>query len=165
LQSLGDHLAGQQLANLAKAASPLDPGYYLVQIPVAGQPGDPYRTAELRIYHTGDEDGSPAGSRVNPENARIVFHLSLSQLQTVDVDLNIVQRRVSCRITSGDEATARFIQDRAGGLCDGLFALGYVVDDVRSVSRPPTAPDAGTRGRGDAAKGIASRILRLDARA
>src|SRR5439155_15141812 len=54
LQGLGDHLAGQQLANLAEPTGPLDPGHYSIPIPFAGQPGESYGTAALHIYPAPD---------------------------------------------------------------------------------------------------------------
>ncbi|NPV09399.1 MAG: hypothetical protein HPY83_15745 [Anaerolineae bacterium] len=93
--------------------------------------------ASLRVYYR------PKGARaLDPTNAHLAFLLSVEPLGTVEVDLRLLRRNVSCDVRTEDQETKRLAEEAAPYLRQGLQGLGYLVSSIRCSAAPKCSPEA-----------------------
>ncbi len=101
--------------------TPAEP-YVLFSLPMPEGHGE----GELQLF-VRDEGGSP---KIDPNDARLVIDLRLSQLRRVSIVVHVYQRQLYCHMEAESLQTQRLLESAAAELQDSLRGLGYAVDPI-----------------------------------
>ncbi len=116
---LADAVQVQQLRNVAEPPQGTEQ-WIAFQVPFSQGTPDYLRTVELRIRRR-------AGGRIDPNRVRLVFRLELERLRTVEIRLEILDKRISCGVAGSDAEVLPILREQFGSLREGLERLGYSV--------------------------------------
>jgi hypothetical protein len=134
IQALLDQLHQSQVNNLRPAHVSGLGEWGSISFVLQNTPGvqPEFSAARLRIARK--EDG--LGSSIDPNSTRLVIEVEVSPGEAIAVDLALVNRQISAKITASTQTLQERSQDEIASLSESLLQMGYRLLDPQIILGP-----------------------------
>jgi hypothetical protein len=163
IEQLLDRVRWTQFLNVEPQTQPMRGNWLTLELPViATAQGNLQSQPEIVQIRIAYQSEGGEKRKIDINNTHLVMHFELDEVNSMDVDLAIVERKIGARVTVSNPELQPLAEDELPTLASGLEDLGFILKTTYCETKLPvvqepvrTAGDLiATRNRLDGTSGV-----------
>jgi hypothetical protein len=164
IEQLLDRVRWTQFRNVEPQTPPMRGNWLTLELPViATAQGNVQSQPEIVQIRIAYQSKGGEKRKIDINNTHLVMHFELDEINSMDVDLAIIERKIGARVTVSNPVLQPLAEDELPALASGMEELGFILKTVYCetslpVIQMPLGTAAGeltpTRNRLDGTGGV-----------
>ena len=133
-----DRVRWTQFRNVEPQTPPMRGNWLTLELPViATAPGNPQTQSEIVQIRIAYQSEGGEKRKIDINNTHLVMHFELDEVNSMDVDLAIIERKIGARVTVSNPELQPLAEDELPALASGLEELGFILKTAHCETSLP----------------------------